>query len=145
MKTIEERAEEYAKELVPNTLLMRHNVDKRIGVKKGYIKGRQEERAEWQEKVRWIPIDEEKPNPQKRVWIKVIDRHGKEHTLLALYVPPKTVLASDFMLEDDSEGEEYDEVINDYYVIEGWWEYQYEAETHWYIRDKVTHWREIIE
>lgn len=101
--------------------------------------------AEWKEKTRWISVDEEKPKSQKIVCIKVMDRHGKEHTSLAQYVPPKTVLASDFMLEDDSECEEYDEVIDDYYVIEGWWEYQYEAETHWYIRDKVTHYREIIE
>ena len=113
--------------------------------KRAFDAGASYNNAEWQEKVRWIPVDEEKPKSQKIVWIKVINRHGKEHTLLAQYVPPKTVLASDFMLEDDSECDEYDEVIDDYYVIEGWWEYQYEAETNWYIRDTVTHYREIIE
>ena len=92
---------------------------------------------------RWIPVEEELPKKLKIVLV-LCNNNGKIHTTTAQFVPPKSVLASDF-LDDDSSEEcaEYDEEIDDYYVISGWWEYQTEVDINWKISSEVTHWRPI--
>lgn len=94
---------------------------------------------------RWIPIDEELPPALQKVLIKVINSHKKVSTIMAQYVPSKTILEEDFLDPEYNDGSltDYDEENDTYYVIEGWWEDHYEADTNFMITDIVTHWRPI--
>ena len=130
MKTIEEAANEYLKKNYIEEFTMReYTVD---AFKSGVSFAQ-----------RWIPVEEELPEKLKMVFVKC-NNNGKIYTTTAQFVPEKTVLASDFLDDDSSEDcSEYDEEIDDYYVISGWWEYQTEVDINWKISSEITHWRPI--
>ena len=104
---------------------------------KGFIAG-------FEAAQRWIPVEEEMPEQNKAVNVIVLSTTtGKQCRTIAYFIPEKTILAADFLEDDAEDLEVYDENIDDYWVKEGWFEYQTEAETHWFISDKVTHWLPI--
>lgn len=91
----------------------------------------------------WIPVNERLPERLQPVFAEV-KMNEKIFITAAQYVAPKTVLASDFLDDEYREGaEEYDEEIDDYWVIEGWWENSIEADTNWMLSGEVTHWRPL--
>lgn len=101
-----------------------------------------------QESERWHKYPDEKPKKLKRKLIscKYPNRYsGKPIQLIAQYVPPKTVLADDFLSDElDCENvQEYDEEKDCYWVVEGWWECSEEAEYNYQISGDVIEWRDI--
>jgi len=92
----------------------------------------------------WIPCETRLPKSLQPVFAKV-KMNGKILITAAQYVAPKTVLSSDFLSEEfDTEGiEEYDESIDDYWVVEGWWENSIEADTNWNLSGEVIEWRPL--
>jgi hypothetical protein len=99
-----------------------------------------EELAALQDKVRWVPVSERLPEAKQSVL--VIVKRGQRHTEKACYIPPKTVLAEDFLSDefDCEDAEEYDEENDCYWVVEGWWEDSWEADSNWKMSGEVTHW-----
>jgi len=92
----------------------------------------------------FINVEDELPPAKKQVIAKLISENGKEYKTMAIYIPPRTILAEDFMMNhDDSDFYEYDEEKDNYYVFEGWWEWQTVTDVNWKIYDKVIGWRPI--
>jgi len=95
------------------------------------------------EENRWIPVSERLPESLQPVFAKV-KTNGKIFITAAQYVAPKTVLASNFLDDEYREGaEEYDEEIDDYWVVEGWWENSIEADVNWKLSGEVIAWRPL--
>ncbi len=90
----------------------------------------------------WIKVELKKPPAAISVLIAHKNSLDKYWVSIAQYVPPKTVLAEDFLSNDIDtlSCEEYDEKNDCYWVIEGWWEASVSAEINWHISDEVTHW-----
>ena len=93
----------------------------------------------------WIPVEREKPKANTIVLIIAITETGKRYRTVAYFIPTKTVLADDFLESgyDSEDLQEYDAELDEYWVKEGWFEYQTVAEIHWHISDKITHWLPI--
>lgn len=93
----------------------------------------------------WIPVEREKPKANTIVLIIAITETGKRYRTVAYFIPTKTVLADDFLESgyDSEDLQEYDDELDEYWVKEGWFEYQTVAEIHWHISDKITHWLPI--
>lgn len=92
---------------------------------------------------RFIPIEEEMPPAREEVIVTCENVSGKKYITLAQFIPEMTVLASDFLDDDAEECSVYNEEKDEYYVIEGWWECQSEADINWKISNKVVSWRPI--
>ena len=92
----------------------------------------------------WIIVEDDLPEKLKTVFVKC-DNNGKIYTTTAQFIPPESVLSSDFLIDDydTDDCSEYNEDIDDYYVVSGWWEHQTEVDVNWKISSKVTHWRKI--
>lgn len=93
----------------------------------------------------WIPVEREKPKANTIVLIIAITETGKRYRTVAYFIPTKTVLADDFLESgyNSEDLQEYDDELDEYWVKEGWFEYQTVAEIHWHISDKITHWLPI--
>jgi len=91
----------------------------------------------------WIPCETRLPESLRPVFAKV-KMNGKIFIVAAQYVAPKTVLASDFLDDEYREGaEEYDEEMDDYWVVEGWWENSIESDVNWKLSGEVIEWRPL--
>ena len=100
--------------------------------------------AELEAGQRWVPVGERLPTAQRRVMAFYKTDTGKARYELACYIPPKSVLSEDFLDSDYCDGvKEYDEENDCYWVVEGWWESSWEADTNWKISENVTHWRPL--
>lgn len=93
----------------------------------------------------WIPIEEKQPVACKPMLVVFVTRYNQRFVTMAQYVPPKTILADDFLSEEAMGNgfEEYDEEKDCYWTPAGWYEWQYVAEQHYFLDEKVTHWAEI--
>jgi hypothetical protein len=93
-----------------------------------------------QEAARWIPVEERLPETKQD--ILVIVKNKKPRVEKACYIPPKTILAEDFLSDEcDCESvQEYDEENDSYWVVEGWWESSWESDANWKLSGEVTHW-----
>jgi hypothetical protein len=90
--------------------------------------------------IQWVPVAERLPKLNKVVFVKIDAEKGQNITV-ASYVPPRTILASDFLDPDYAEGcEDYDEEKDCYWVLEGWFESTIEAEINCQLSGTVTHW-----
>lgn len=90
---------------------------------------------------KWISVDEQMPEAKVKVLVAIeSSTNGKHFISTAKYIPPKTVLAEDFLDPNYSDGGEYDEEKDCYWTEAGWYEWQYEPDVNWMINDKVTHW-----
>lgn len=141
MKTIKQAAEEYAntkaKVVVSGTEITNTIDDLNLYSQTDFeagVKFAQE----------WISVEDELPPAEKQVIAKLISENGKEYKTMAIYIPSRTILAEDFMMDDD-DGDfyDYDEEKDTYYAVEGWWEWQTATDVNWKINDKVIWWRPI--
>lgn len=133
MKTIKQAAKEFAESEIMETYDSTIEELKRIS----FIHG-----AKFSQE--WISVEDELPPAEKQVIAKLISENGKEYKTMAIYIPPRTILAEDFMMDDD-DGDfyDYDEEKDTYYAVEGWWEWQTVTDVNWKINDKVIGWRPI--
>lgn len=132
MKSKEELAEEYKKQFAADG----SHMEKCSHM--SFIAG-------YESAQRWIPVEREKPKANTIVLIIAITETGKRYRTVAYFIPTKTVLADDFLESgyDSEDLQEYDDELDEYWVKEGWFEYQTVAEIHWHISDKITHWLPI--
>lgn len=132
MKSKEELAEEYRKQFAADGSHMERCSHM------SFIAG-------YEASQRWIPVEREKPKANTIVLIIAITETGKRYRTVAYFIPTKTVLADDFLESgyDSEDLQEYDDELDEYWVKEGWFEYQTVAEIHWHISDKITHWLPI--
>lgn len=132
MKSKEELAEEYRKQFAADGSHMERCSHM------SFIAG-------YEAAQRWIPVEREKPKANTIVLIIAITETGKRYRTVAYFIPTKTVLADAFLESgyDSEDLQEYDDELDEYWVKEGWFEYQTVAEIHWHISDKITHWLPI--
>lgn len=132
MKSKEELAEEYRKQFAADGSHMERCSHM------SFIAG-------YEAAQRWIPVEREKPKANTIVLIIAITETGKRYRTVAYFIPTKTVLADDFLESGyySEDLQEYDDELDEYWVKEGWFEYQTVAEIHWHISDKITHWLPI--
>jgi len=130
MKTIEEAAHEYADDKNMNIAGSRVIETFKAGV---------------QFAKRWIPVEEELPEKQNPVIVKIRNkRSGTEYKTMAYYIHEKSVSAEYFLNDDALDTlSEYDEETDEFYTKAGWYEYQTVSETHFYIDDEVISWKPI--
>ena len=91
----------------------------------------------------WISVKDRLPEMEKSVLIRCEKRpSGTDYLCIAFYVPEKTMSAESSILNWDYEVLEYDEQIDDYYVLEGWYEeiHNWEEYSAIGVADFVTHW-----
>ena len=92
---------------------------------------------------KWISVKERLPKAERTVFVSVFpeSQYMKPYTTNACYIPPKTVLAENF-LDENSDGlaDEYDESNDCYWVKEGWFEICMEGEYNYKINGTITHW-----
>lgn len=96
----------------------------------------------------WIPIEQEQPKAMQRVYVVCENEYSGrvvQYQTMAEYIPYMTVPTEEYMHEDYTEEGDYDEENDIYYTIAGFYEYQFEADIHYYISAKVTHWMPLFE
>jgi len=87
--------------------------------------------------------NDELPEAKESVLALVKEKwSGELYIERACYIPPKSIRADDFFLDDleDESVEEYDEELDLYWVAEGWWEDSHEANVNWKITGEVIGW-----
>ena len=144
MKTKEELAKEYAESIRPIDGIDKHEApyvtafEHHGDIYDAFMAG-------YEAAQKWIPVECEKPKANTIVCIIAITETGKRYRTVAYFIPTKTVLADDFLESgyDSEDLQEYDDELDEYWVKEGWFEYQTVAEIHWHISDKITHWLPI--
>jgi hypothetical protein len=91
---------------------------------------------------KWIKTEEEKPSPRQMVLAKIDRGGGRNWTILAEFIPAKTVLADDFFEDYEEENMDYNEENDMYYVPETWVECSFFG-TSYMFSEKVIEWRPI--
>jgi len=90
-----------------------------------------------------LVANDELPEAKESVLALVKEKwSGELYIERACYIPPKSIRADDFFLDDleDESVEEYDEELDLYWVAEGWWEDSHEANVNWKITGEVIGW-----
>jgi len=87
----------------------------------------------------WIPICEQLPHPPANIPLLVVTT-GIKYPMRAVWVPKFSQQTG-----CDDEGGEYSEEEDEYYLEEGWYEWNQYEETHWLIEKPVTHWMYLPE
>jgi hypothetical protein len=97
----------------------------------------------------WYLIESNKIMPKQRVYVVCEKpKHGGgviRFQTMAEYIPYMTVLEDDYMSEEHHGDGDYNEEEDEYYTPAGFYEWQSEAEMHWKISSKVTHWMPLME
>lgn len=88
----------------------------------------------------WIKTSELMPESEQRVLGFYTNEYGRSRIETAVYIPPRTVKAEDFLSEDAEGCDEYDEESDIYWVTEGWFESSWESDTNWKLNQTITHW-----
>jgi hypothetical protein len=92
----------------------------------------------------WVPVEERLPEVRRDVLAIIERENGLSHVEKVCYIPPKTILSEEFLDGDYAESvEEYDEEIDNFWVVEGWWEASNEASINWKISGTVICWLDI--
>jgi hypothetical protein len=99
--------------------------------------------------VKWIPIEKAKLKSQERMYIVCENpKYGDgiiRYQTIATYIPYMTVKEEDFMIDEYSDGGDYNEEEDEFYTSEGFYEWQSEADVHWKISSKITHVMPLID
>jgi len=110
----------------------------------GLIEANEARIAELNEALRIrLVANDELPEAKESVLALVKEKwSGELYIERACYIPPKSIRADDFFLDDleDESVEEYDEELDLYWVAEGWWEDSHEANVNWKITGEVIGW-----
>lgn len=93
--------------------------------------------------MKWTSVDEQLPETQQRVLVGFKNSNGYYWVTCAEYIAPKSVLEAEHSDERYINEVEYDEEKSCYWLLEGWYEYNYEPDTNWMLHQKVTHWMEL--
>lgn len=91
----------------------------------------------------WINIEERKPEKLRRVLVAFKNSYGKIFITIAEYVPPKEVLAEDFLSEDCDNFQEYDEEKDCYWTPSGFYEWTHEGDINYFLSEKINFWTEL--
>lgn len=94
--------------------------------------------------MNWISIEDQKPKARQRVYVTCLNAK-KRYQTMAEYVPYMEVPEEDFMADDYWGDGDYSEEKDEFFTPEGFYEYQFEAEEHYKIHNKVTHWMPLLE
>ncbi len=92
------------------------------------------------ERYRWRSVGEELPEANVAVLV-FAKGAGEYQVVLRAYYAPK------FTVEDDNQYEaaEYCEEKDEYFLCEGWYEYNEFDEVNWMVCESVTHWQPLPE
>jgi len=97
----------------------------------------------------WVSIEVSQPKPQQRVYVVCENpKYGGgvvRFQTMAEYIPYMTVKEEDYMADEYQGDGDYNEEQDEYYTLEGFYEWQSEPEMHWKISSKITHWMPLIE
>ena len=92
----------------------------------------------------WISLENNQPKPLQRVYLVCENpKYGGgivRFQTMAEYVPYMTIKEEDYMSDEFLGKGDYDEKTDQYYTPKGFYEWQSEAEMHWKISSKITHW-----
>lgn len=143
MKTKQQLAEDYANNTRPIEGLDKHDApfltafEHHEDVSDAFIAG-------YEAAQQWIPVTPETmPKTKEAVNVIAVTDNGKRYRTIAYFIPEKTVLASGFFDDCCGDLEVYDEEIDEYWVAEGWFEWQSVSEIHYHISDRITHYLPI--
>lgn len=90
--------------------------------------------------IEWIKVSDRKPSNGNAVLIHCITEQLKKSIVLrAFWCPRFTEEAGD----DEFEAGEYCEEKDEYFIREGWYEFNQHEEVHWAVSEEVLHWAEI--
>jgi hypothetical protein len=92
--------------------------------------------AEQVQGQQWISVDDKMPESGKRVVFAWTNQLGKERTSMGQWNERWKQVAN----SSDEDACEYDEELDEYYLLEGWQEWGWEVEFSAYVEGKVTHW-----
>jgi hypothetical protein len=103
----------------------------------------QERVQELETERRWIPVSERLPETMQKVEVIFKDRR-KYRATVATYIKARTVMACDFM-DDETPPEalDYDETIDDYWAVEGFWEDMWTSDGSYCIEEEIIYWRPL--
>lgn len=87
----------------------------------------------------WLSIKNHYPQQKTFVLCFGLNRQGEERYVVAQYIPPKTVLESDFTALSS----EHDEENNCNWVESGWWEFSEESGVSYKLFFDITHWQPL--
>ena len=92
--------------------------------------------------LNWIPVSQKYQTACKQVLVVFEMEHGVKFITMAQYVPPKTLLAEDFLSEEamGTDFPEYDEEKDCYWAPGGFYEWQYVPDQNWFLDENITHW-----
>ncbi|MFE4571374.1 DUF551 domain-containing protein [Paenibacillus chitinolyticus] len=90
--------------------------------------------------MEWIDVNDRLPGTRERVLAFFVNSYGYPWVTCAEYIAPKTILESEYMDEQYTDGGDYDKEKDCYWTTSGWYEHNYEPETNWMLTDRVTHW-----
>lgn len=93
----------------------------------------------------WIPVLKELPTPGIKVLAHYMNELGKNRTVMACWIPAKTMVADEFGSPEDYIVY-YDEEADEYYWEEGWYECtENYPDLDWYkiYEGNITHWRRL--
>ena len=96
----------------------------------------------------WVSVDDRLPESRQVVIICFeYELKGVIHQkqTMATYVSYMTVLASDFMEDDQIFDCDYNKEEDEYYTPKGFYEFQYAADIHYLVNEKVTHWMPLMD
>lgn len=89
---------------------------------------------------KWIDIKKQQPEPQQRVLVLF-----SETVAIAEYIPPKTVLAEDYISEDCPDFFDYDEEQDIYFAPSGFYELNVTVEMNYFLNKKIDFWQPLPE
>lgn len=90
----------------------------------------------WKEKSRWQPLTTEKP--KGKVLLKGTNSNGKTRVVIGEWIAKQTLEV------DPVDFFDYDEINDEYFAKEGWYEYFYSKDEYYLLSDlNLTHYQEI--
>lgn len=93
---------------------------------------------------KWINLKDEKPEKEQKVIVYFKNEYNKKYQTVAIYIPHRSVLAEDFMMNEFEEDWcEYDHERDCYWTPEGFYEWQYAPDVGYYLNENITHWMKL--
>ena len=94
-------------------------------------------------KLNWIKTKDQKPTSATGVLCLCRNREGKTYFQNAMYAPLTTFTPEDLFGFAEELDTDYDESLDEFFLVEGWFETSQIAETVYFIVDEVVAWAEL--